>query len=85
MSNSLFSLLPQWKKYLLLKQYIKILSRRLPRISNFNIYQKPVLLIHQMGKVGSTSIYQSIRTDFFHQFDIYHRPELCMEKENISA
>lgn len=55
-----------------MKQYVKIAIRRLPRIAGLDISQKPILLIHQMGKVGSMSIYDSLKADYFQQFDIYH-------------
>ncbi len=72
MTNSPLFLLRQRKTYQLLKWYVKVAVRRLPKVSKFNIDQKPIVLIHQMGKVGSLSIYHSLKADYCHQFDIYH-------------
>lgn len=85
MTSIPFSILRQRREYQLLKQYIKITFRRLPRISGFNIFRKPIVLIHQMGKVGSLSIYRSLQARYSHLFDLYHthflNPSYALESD----
>ena len=72
MINRLLSTVRQQRAYYFSKQYIKVALRRLPSLSGFDIVRKPIVLIHQMGKVGSLSIYHSLQAAQSHQFDIYH-------------
>jgi len=55
-----------------LKLYTQIRWRRLPRFSNFKISKKPIVLVYQMGKVGSTSIYRALKAEYSNRFELYH-------------
>ncbi|MFK7983845.1 MAG: putative capsular polysaccharide synthesis family protein [Saprospiraceae bacterium] len=72
MNQQSFSKFKGLKTYSLLKLYLKTKLRRLPLLSNFKITCKPIVLIHQMGKVGSLSIYHSLQAEYTQLFDIYH-------------
>jgi len=52
--------------------YARIALRRFPRVSGFKISRKPIVLVYQMGKVGSTSIYRSLQAKYFRRFELHH-------------
>jgi len=55
-----------------LRNYAQIRWRRLPRLAGLKVSKKPIVLVYQMGKVGSTSIYRALKAAYAHRFELYH-------------